>query len=255
MAELGAGTHDVVAQPVPSDRIVVRLDGGGRPASRTFAGTTVFQAFGEPGNFESDYEITSGGVVDGGISFLLWRNLAVGLDVSSYRSVNRASIRSVLPHPFFFDLPRSSTGEAGGLERQELGIHIRALWVSELADWLVVSVSSGPSLINARQDLVTAVEHIEVGFPFDEIVFAGPSIEARSSTIVGWNAGVDVDTFFLHAAPFLNRYDAFEHVGLGLLLRYVRGTTNLLVDDTPGNSPIAVDLGGLQVTAGLRFRF
>jgi len=245
------GARDALAQPAPTDRIIVRLDGGWRPASRTFAGTRLFTLFSEQGNFLADYEIQGGGVVDGGLSFLLWRNLAVGLDVSSYASSNPVNVTAEVPHPFFFDLPRTTTGVAGGLERQELGIHVRALWVMQITDWLVVSASGGPSLINARQDLVASVQHTEVGFPFDEIIFEGHTVSGQSSTTVGANLGLDVDTFILHRLPWLNRYEVMEHVGLGLLLRYVRGSVDLLI----GEDPIEVDLGGLQLTTGFRFRF
>ena len=251
VAGLVGGANDATAQPAPSDRITVRLDFGWRPAPRTFAGTTVFTAFSEQGSFEADYEIEQGGVVDGGISFLLWRNLAVGLDVSSYRSVNRAQITSELPHPFFFDLPRTKTGVAGGLERQELGIHVRALWVMQLTDWLVVSVSGGPSLINAQQDLVTSVEHTEIGFPFDQLIFVGHTATTQSANTAGVNSSIDIDTYTLHRLPFLERYKVMENVGLGLLIRYVRGAADLQV----GDDAVEVDLGGLELTVGLRLRF
>ena len=245
------GATDATAQPAPTDRIAVWLDVGWRPASRTFGSTRVFPVFSELGNFQASYAIEKGGVIAGGVSFGLWRNLAVGLDVSSYRSVNPARITAELPHPFFFDLPRTTMGEAGGLERQELGVHIRALWVMQLTNWLVVSASSGPSLINAQQDLVSSVEHTEVGFPFDDIIFSGHTVSSQSATTAGMNSGVDIDTFVLHRLPFLNRFAVMEKVGLGLLLRYVRGS----VDMQLGDDLTEVDLGGLQVTTGLRFRF
>ena len=248
---LVGGPHDAMAQPAPTDRIAVWLDVGWRPASRTFASTRVFPVFSEPGNFKASYAIEQGGVIAGGVSFRLWRNLAVGLDASSYRSVNPARITADLPHPFFFDLPRTTMGEAGGLERQEIGIHIRALWVIQLTNWLVVSASVGPSLINAQQDLVSSVAHTEVGFPFDEINYSGHTVSSQSATTAGMNSGLDIDTFVLDRLPFLNRYPVMEKVGLGLLIRYVRGS----VDMHLGDDLVEVDLGGLQVTTGLRFRF
>ena len=251
VAGLAGAANEAAAQPAPADRIVVRLDVGWRPASRTFAGNRIFTVFSEQGGSLIDYEIQHGIVVDGGISFLLWRNLAVAVDLSSYRSTNPAQITSDLPHPFFFDLPRTATGVAGGLERQELGVHVGAVWVSQLTDWLVVSLSGGPSLINAQQDLVSSVEHTEIGFPFDEIVFAGYTVNGQSETTVGANLGIDVDTFVLHKLPFFERFEAMENVGLGLLLRYVRGSVNLEV----GDDPVEVDLGGLQLTTGVRVRF
>ena len=240
-----------MAQAAPTDRIVVRLDFGSRTASRTFASTQVFPVFSEQGRFQADYEIEGGGVIDYGVSFLVWRNLAVGLEVSGYRSSNSALLASEVPHPFFFDLPRTTTGVAGGLEREELAVHVRAMWMMQLTDWLVLSVSGGPSVINAQQDLVASVEHAEIGFPFDDIIFVGHTVTGQSSNTIAVNGGVDIDTFFLHRLPFLNRYEPLEHVGIGLLIRYVRGS----VDVQLGETPIEVDLGGLQVTSGLRFRF
>ena len=251
VAGLVGGANDATAQPAPTDRFVVWLNVGWRPASRTFSSTSVFTVFSEEGSFQADYQIDGGGIFDGGVSSLLWRNLAVGLDVSSYRSVNPALITSVLPHPFFFDLARTTTGVAAGLERQELGVHVRGLWVMQLADWLVVSLSGGPSLINAQQDIVSAVEHAETQFPFDEVIFSGQTVSHNSANTVGVNVGIDIDTFVLHKLPFLNRYEVMEHVGLGLLIRYVRGSVDLEV----GDIRVEVDLGGLQLTTGLRLRF
>jgi len=55
----------------------------------------------------------------------------------------------------------------------------------------------------------------------------------------------------LDRMPGLKRFDALDRIGLGVLLRYVRGTVDFNVDDTL----VQVDLGGLQVTTGLRLRF
>ena len=251
VAGLVGGADDATAQPEPTGRIAAWVDIGWRPASRTFGSTRVFPVFSELGNFQASYAIENGGVIAGGVSFRLWRNLAVGLDVSRYRSVNPAQITAELPHPFFFDLPRTTVGVASGMKRQELGLHVRALWMIQLTNWLVVSASVGPSLINAQQDLVSSVEHTEVGFPFDEIMFSGHTVSSQSATTAGMNNSVDIDTFVLHRLPFLNRFAVMEKVGLGLLIRYVRGSVDMQI----GDDRVEVDLGGLQVTTGLRFRF
>ena len=251
VAGLLGTSPDAMAQPAPTDRFVVWADVGYRPASRTFASSRVFPVFSEPGNFQASYAIEGGGIVGAGISFRFWRNLAIGLDVSHYRSVNSAQVTAKLPHPFFFDLPRTTTGLADGLERQEIGAHLRALWMAQVADWLVVSVSGGPSLINARQDLLASVEHIEVGFPFDEVVFVGHTVNGQSQTTFGFNGGVDISTFVLHKLPLLKRYEVMRHIGIGVLFRYVRATAALTIGDDLAD----VDLGGLQVTTGVRVRF
>ena len=243
----GGLASEAKAQPFLSKAISARLDLGWRPASRTFAGTRVFPLWEEQASFHSQYEISGGGVIDGGLSFSMWRNLALGVDIASYRSINQANITSEMPHPIFFDLPRSTSGAAGGLERQELGVHLRVAWMTDLTDWLSLSLSTGPSLINARQDLVATVQHSEIAFPFDKLKFDGHTVTTQSETTLGWNAAVDVNLFVLKSLP----YRALQRVGFGFLLRYVRGSVDLLVSDTP----IEVDLGGLQMTTGLRFRF
>ena len=248
---LVGGAPEATAQPAPSDRFLARVNVGSRTVSRTFATTRVFSVFSEQGGFEADYEIAGGRIIDGGVSFLVWRNLAVALDMSKYRSSNPAQLNSHVPHPFFFDLPRSTTGVAGGLKRQEIAMHLRGQWVMQFTDWLVVSLSGGPSLINARQDLVASVEHVEIGFPFDDVLFAGHGVTSQTSNTVAVNTGVDIDTFFLHRLPYLNRYEVVQRVGIGLGIRHVRGSVDVLVGDTP----VEVDLGGLEVTSGLRFRF
>ena len=239
------------AQPAPTDRTIVRLDSGWRPASRTFADTRLFTAHLEQGQFAADYALKDGGVIDGGVSFRLWRNLAVGLDVSNFRTIHDARIDSEVPHPFFFDLPRTTNGRAGGLERREVGLHLRALWISQVTDWLTVSVFAGPSIISATQDLVSAVQHTEVGFPFSEAVFSSHTVSSQSDTTRGLNGGVEIDSFVFHRLPFLRKFEVMERIGVGLLFRYVRGTVVLPID----NDPTEVDLGGLQITSGVRIRF
>ena len=239
------------AQPAPSERVVAWLDLGWRPLSRTFATTQTLELFSEQGAFQADYAVDGGGIFDGGISVQLWRNLAVGLDVSRYRSVNSARVRSEVPHPFFFDLPRTTTGVVGGLERRETGLHIRALWVTQLADWLVVSASFGPSAFNAKQDLISDVEHTEGAFPFSHVLFTGHRVSSQSATTLGVNSAVDVNTYLLDRLPFLRNYDKIRHFGLGVQFRYVRGNVTMPVGDHFAD----VDLGGFHVTFGSRVRF
>ena len=98
---------------------------------------------------------------------------------------------------------------------------------------------------------MSSVQHTEKGFPFDEIVYDGHTVSGQSETTLGLNGGIDIDGYVLHKIPFLSQYETLEQVGVGLLLRYVRGSAGLQV----GDDPIEVDLGGLQITTGVRFRF
>ena len=243
---------DVLAQPVASERVVAHIGVGWRPASRTFAGSTPFRLFLEEGTLQTDYRIQGGGILGGGISFRLWRNLALGVDVSSYRAIHPAAIDAQVPHPLFFDYPRRISGVVGGLERRERAGHLRGIWVTQLTDWLSISFSGGPSVIDATQEFVTALEYVENEFPYTDLHFAGHSIDAQSGKTAAINGGIGVDLLNLHRLGFLRRYEIMEHIGFGVMARYVRGSMDMEVGD---RGTLNVDLGGLQLTTGLRFRF
>ena len=242
---------DAAAQPVPTDRVVARVDFGWQSVSRTFAATTEFELFEEGGHFKSLYQPRSGGVVEGGISFLLWRNLAVGVDVSRLRSATPALLSTAVPHPFLFGFHRMATGVADGLERQQLVVSLRALWMMQLGDWLVVSAGGGPNFSHVRQDLVSSVEHSDGEFPFIDTVVVGHTADERSGTSRGFGAGIEVYSFALHRVPWLRSYQIVENIGLGLLIRYAWSSAPMTGSD---GGLVPVDLGGLQLTMGLRFR-
>jgi hypothetical protein len=246
-----AGAGEAAGQPVPSEHVVGRFDVGWRPNARQFARTRVFTQLSEQGSFLTDYEIPSGFTIDGGVSALVWRNLAVGVDLSTFGAVHAARISAELPHPLFFDLPRVATGVAGGLERRDGAVHLRAIWKMRIASWVSLSLSGGPSVINVRQDLVSAVTHSEVGFPFDRIESLGHTVSRRSATTLGTNAAIEFETFVLHELPGLNGHPTLERLGLGVQVRYVWASATMQLDD----DPLTVDLSGFQLTIGPRFRF
>ena len=245
-------TSEVAAQPVPTDRVFAHVDVGRRPLSRTFQGTTVFTVYSEQGHFEADYQIESGKSFESGFSFLVWRNLALGLGTSYFGSASPAFLDFALPHPVFFDSPRIGTGVANGLKRRALWVHGRAVWMMQLADWLIVSISGGPSLITARQTLVSSIQYAETEFPFEQVTFTGHAVDEQSGVTLGLNTGIDIDAFVLSKIPGLRDIEVMEHIGIGLLLRYMRGAVNMKVGDA---APVDVDFGGLQLSTGLRIRF
>ena len=243
---------DAVAQPVASERIVAHIGLGWRPASRTFAGSTPFRLFLEEGTLQTDYRIEGGGLLGGGVSFRVWRNLSLGVDVSSYRAIHPAAIDAQVPHPLFFDYPRRISGVVGGLQRRERAGHLRGIWATQITDWLAISFSGGPSVIDAAQEFVTELEYVEGSFPYTELHFSGHTIDAQSAKTAAINGGIGLDLLTLRRLGLLRRYQILEHIGFGVLLRYVRGSVDMTVGD---RGPLNVDLGGLQLTTGLRIRF
>ena len=83
LAGLLGGAHDATAQPAPTDRFVVSVDVGWRPASRTFGSTRVFPVYAELGNFQASYAIEKGGAIGGGVSFRLSSRKPPGCSLAS----------------------------------------------------------------------------------------------------------------------------------------------------------------------------
>ena len=83
LAGLLGGAHDATAQPAPTDRFVVSVDVGWRPASRTFGSTRVFPVYAELGNFQVSHAIEKGGVIGGGVSFRLSSRKPPGCSLAS----------------------------------------------------------------------------------------------------------------------------------------------------------------------------
>jgi hypothetical protein len=81
-----------------------------------------------------------------------------------------------------------------------------------------------------------------------DVVIVDPEIETLKDSAWGYHVGADVAYLFT------------KHIGVGGLIRYSRASAdveNLLESARTGssNTSASLDLGGLQVLAGVRIRF
>ena len=144
-----------------------------------------------------------------------------------------------IPHPFFYDRPRSIAGSATGLTRRETALHLQLRWFVPMPGQVGLSVFGGPTFFNVTQDLVTAVDFSH-SYPFDEASFTGASTEEQSASAVGYHVGADVGFFFTST------------VGIGALVRFSRASVDLMSE---GDRTVSIETGGFQAGGGLRLRF
>ena len=149
-----------------------------------------------------------------------------------------AGITGRLPHPFVFDRLRQIRGTEAGLARQEAAVHVQALWVMP-ADWAVISLFGGPTFFSVTQDLVTDVMFDQT-YPYTEATFAGARRRAQSASTTGRHVGADIAVYFS------------DRVGIGGTVRVSRGSVDL---DASDGGTVAIDVGGVQTSGGLRLRF
>ena len=81
---------------------------------------------------------------------LLWRQLGIGVGVSRFVVSTPASISGTIPHQFFSNRLRSVSGEASGLEREELAVHVQVRSVFPVGTRFQVMVFGGPSLFQVK---------------------------------------------------------------------------------------------------------
>lgn len=239
-AVLTLGLLLVTALPARAQtRVRVAVDAGRQTTSTTFGQTGGFPDFLEDATFTVDHAIDAGAFYEGGVTVRIASGFSAGVAVSYFSRDDGAGVRAALPHPFFFNRPRTVSGTPGGLERRETGVHVLFGWLLPGTDRVDVMLTAGPSVFQIEQDLVERVAYSH-SYPYDDAVFTGVTTTRSSENAVGFNAGADV-SFRLTA-----------NVGVGLLIRYSHATSDGF---SAAGAPVSVDVGGLHAGGGLRLAF
>jgi hypothetical protein len=220
-------------------RAFLAVDGAWQSANPDFRDNVTFLLNAETGDLNADYRVGTGRAFDAEAGARIWRRLVAGAAVSYFDKRGIVSVDARLPHPFFFNRPRAVAGEADRIGRTEFGLHLLAGWLLPLSDRLDLLVSGGPSYIRLEQSLVEQVAFTET-FPFNSAAFAGVSTNDVEAGSWGMNTGADL-IFHFH-----------RHFGLGTRVRFSRASVDVQSADGDG---VSIDVGGLQVMAGLRVRF
>jgi opacity protein-like surface antigen len=222
-----------------TDRGFVSLNAGFRPTETTFDDNVTFTVYAEQGDFDAKYKTPAGPILDVSGGVRLWRNLGVGVGVSTYRKGTAASITGRIPHPFFLDRRRDVTGDSGRLQREEIAAHLQAVWMIPVTTRIDVALFGGPSYFSVKQPLVDSLRYDE-SYPFDTATLSGANASTRKKSKAGFNVGGDVT------------YMMTKLIGFGGNVRVTH--TRLRLSSTDGGT-MDVDVGGAQAAAGVRFRF
>ena len=230
-----ASAQAATAQTAPwRDRGYLHLSGAFQP-SATFSNTVNPVDFAEPSVVDTSYKTGLIPGIDAGGGVRVWRNLALGIDVSWSSTASAGAVSAQVPHPFFFNRPRAVSGDAAGLSHDETALHLQALWMMPIRRRWQLALAGGPSWFSVAQDVVSDVTFTQT-YPYDTASFAHATTVHRSGSRIGFNAGADVT------------YRLRPHVGIGAGLMFSRASIPL--DDT-----LTVDAGGVRLSGGLRFRF
>lgn len=222
------------------DRVRISVDAGVQLSSIAFDTSAARLVYLENASIGTSYRVRRGLLADGGISIRLAGNFGVGLTVSSFMAKNDGAVSAALPHPFFFKTPRTVTGTAPDLRRDELVTHLQAIYTVRPGEKVDVAVSAGPSFFRVRQDVVTDIAFSD-SYPYDAPALTSAATQRVSANRIGFNGGVDVGVR-------LSR-----HAGLGGRARFSRATVTLAMPN--GGATVSTDAGGVQLAGGLRLYF
>lgn len=207
-------------------------------------GTTIDQSFSLSRTFEqmevtASIEAKQATVIDAGVAYKLIGGLAVAYAYTSTSHTANADVSAQVPHPFFFNRPRAISGTAE-IPEDGSANHISAAYIVP-AGRLEVTVLGGPSFFSIKQTLVTDVTYTEV-YPYDTATFASATTTLVKENVTGYHVGADV------------AFKLTRNVGVGALMRFSRASTTLTADQASNNTA-KYEIGGLQISGGLRLAF
>lgn len=193
----------------------------------------------EPGEMAARYRGSSGTAIEASMGYGVQRRLAIAVTLStSSHDMDVDVAAAELPHPFFFDRPRSVEG-AVAAAREQLSLHVSAIWRVREGKKLEFALFGGPSWFELEKEILVGLE-FESAYPYDEAMLTEGIVQVHSSVTPGLHLGAEVAWWFRPRAGLLGT------------IRHVYGPDEF---ELPDGTRIDLDAGGLQALMGLRFRF
>ena len=88
-------------------RWTISIDGGGQSAPTATSDRFEFQQNLESATVDVRYAGKADALFNGGLAIRVWHSLALGVSVSRFTHDGTAHVQAQIPHPFFFNRPRS----------------------------------------------------------------------------------------------------------------------------------------------------
>jgi opacity protein-like surface antigen len=226
------------AQGVSDSRIVISVNGGIQVGDNDLSRNSAFELYDEQASVDINQSIGSGAFFDLGAAYKLRQTYGVGLSWGFLSNSGDASISGSLPHPQFFDQPRSFTASASDLKHSEHSIHFQVLYFMPFTEKVDFTFFGGPSLFAVKQGLVRAAIFSETP-PFTSVTIDSvDSVELQDSAW-GFHFGADMI------------YAVTPSIGVGALVRYSRGTVEFNLSES---QTADVKAGGFQIAGGVRWK-
>jgi hypothetical protein len=219
-------------------RVFVSVNGLYQPGEETFEQNASYQVYDETASATALQTVKNGGgMFDIGGGYRT-KSYGVGISYTRFKTTNPAAITASVPHPLFFDQPRTVSTTLEGLEHSEHVVHLDAYYFVPLAEKMDVAVFIGPSFFSAKQDYVTGLNAFNESGDFSTVTIPVGKGTAKDSP-VGFNIGGEIT------------YTVTPNVAGAFMLRFTRAGADFEFD----GAKHSINLGNAQVGGGVRFRF
>jgi Outer membrane protein beta-barrel domain len=215
------------------------VNGAYQTRTTNFQETATIRINVEDAPFTTAYTVDSGPALDASVGVLITSHVGLGVGFTRYSQPTDAVLTASVPHPFFFNRPRTVAGNVFDLQREELALHAQARYVWPVTPRFRVAGFGGPSFFKVSQDVVTNFTYTE-SYPYDEATFQSAVTAPTKKYGIGYNAGGD-------ATYFITR-----RIGAGFSVTYTHATVKV---PTAGGRRVEVDAGGVIAGGGVRLRF
>jgi hypothetical protein len=230
--------HRLILAPW-AERSEIWVNGLYQATSNAFTATTTVTRNVESGSVTTSYGAGRPPVLEFGGRAIAARNLTIGAAVTWSTQTTDGAVSATIPHPFYFNAPRTVSGVAAGGSREEIVIHGEVAGLVTIGRAVQLAVFAGPSYFHLKQGLVVDV-NIAEAYPYDTATFVSATTVDASEWQIGFNAGVNVAV------------RVSKRVGVGVIARYSRASVELPASATEN---VTVRAGGLQAGGSIRFGF
>jgi hypothetical protein len=218
-------------------RVKLLLGGGFEVGTQSFNQTVSFEQFAETAAITTAYDAAAAPGFDVGVQFNAFKRVGFSLAGTLYERDLDGNFEASLPHPLFFDQPRTAAGTVRGKLKERAG-HLSVVVFGQSGS-LDFSGWAGVSLFNVEADLLTDVLYSHSD-PYDSVTVTSTPTTTVSDQPVGFNVGASLD------------YRVSRSVGFGIQGRFSLATAKLAA---PNAAEAEVNVGGFQAGGGIRLYF
>ncbi len=219
-------------------KIQIFVHGSYQPTARTFEVGSSSTQFLELGSTRGTYSGGTGTAFEFGGAFALTTKFALLGSLEAVKVGHDANLDVSVPHPLFFDRPRTASMAVDGLEHSELAVHLGFAYRIAVAR-VEIDLFVGPSIFSTETEVIEeAISASE--YPFDDLSLTGASRVTMKDIAIGFNTGAGI------------AYYVTESIGVSFMARFSQAAIEVMPD---GSEAVSFTAGGLRAGGGIRFRF